>query len=1388
METTLAPQQIDQNAALLANQRHREHLGAALGHLAEVVPPSQEVRDFEPDTGEQVGLTPKIHEQAQIISEHFAQASDELGPEATEEQVWDAVLDRQIDLLSPYADVPASEAQVLSFLTANVLSTYGQDPKKAQSKIDERMWEVAMQRAGFTVIETARNNNGICVVSDDPEHPYRSIVEQTEKFGALFIATDRSVDEKIVDIPVPELAEASINQKARFLRFQLSAGNGAMIKRNFADDEITDVFKEMLQVTYAPQERVQQLVEEYKLPVEQAVEWLLEVGRTPTGFIDMKKLPAEQQKAIFRQVVNGKDHLPTPDESGGAGESKTPEERLKILLGHAINLDHFSELGVEELDIAINMGVFKPFDYTSLKAFKDLPEGSLDRLKQLNLFTDNVLVDAAKSFTESDRRQLYDSLLNSGADHQITANPDKFDIIPRSELLDIMREKRQYISVAGAIHKWTDGSDKELILELLDGSTGSADSIAQKIDQLPNLDTDWFVGELERRDDLGALVTCLKFLPNLDQDALFERSLAIGGHQREMILGYNLKNFKFEDTGAVLDRLIEVGAYDAIAKNTGYFEGETPDSIVRRIGSTPEGVVAIAKNLYKFPDADRNWLTNALVENGELSTVAEIATSLLDASIDGKWLFETLSADPEALGKFAYYIRERGEFQQITAERVFQTLLDLDATDVISLRIGLFTEPSMHQRFLDKCIEQRAEHDFMWKLDELSMGPIDVARQCIAAGWEKPVLSRWNELGFLKGIDQADIPSAEEVLSWGGAATLLCSTDVYPDIDVDSIFQQVINKGDPELLAQVLVHTKLELIPNSVGQALVGTDFGWVIRHKKEKFDKELFTSEFMEQYLRSGDERFIELYEYSGQQIEWLDKQLATFGRDAPPVLLLSAQQVLQESDEPLPQGLVELGVTRRGQAGIEQLRRINGSLRQQLVYGMQSDDEVAGFVALTTGNELAKAIAKQLTRFGASQWGQHTDDAWTSVMQGHFSTRANHAPLAPEFVQSELYNVRTIDAKEFDPSKIDEDARNRFIGLQESLQKAFEVAELPAKGRFGSLFAEGKQLLLDELERLGPIREGLVAKGNQKGIDNIESRIAGISEIANMSTLEFMRTVRNDFDRLVTLNVKGFDSIVRVGMFARALTQSSAARILGETVRTSDVTFDALANMNDFVDHIVNQEVYRDYFADDNSRKSFERLSDTTALRAQLTKAQSGQVSGQTTLQFVPSRGIALELSGHMGDACWASKYESIANEFPGITSLTYVRNPGTNSERIVGAGLVIDTVDQETGEPVLILRGTNPIENYINGVKVEDFFGALSSYMSTVANGKKVAVVIDNQAGSGATNRPVLFEYLNSVVKPQMTDGRALQLPADTTFNGYLLTPGAHPVYTLSPPVAA
>ncbi|MDD2353760.1 MAG: hypothetical protein PHX76_00005, partial [Patescibacteria group bacterium] len=207
------------------------------------------------------------------------------------------------------------------------------------------------------------------------------------------------------------------------------------------------------------------------------------------------------------------------------------------------------------------------------------------------------------------------------------------------------------------------------------------------------------------------------------------------------------------------------------------------------------------------------------------------------------------------------------------------------------------------------------------------------------------------------------------------------------------------------------------------------------------------------------------------------------------------------------------------------------------------------------------------------------------------------------------------------------------------------------------------------------------------------------------------------------------------------------------------------------DFIDHITNQETMSKYFTDKKAKKMFNEIISAQAISEEMALLQGvgGQSKDVSKIQLIPTRGVLTEFSGHIADACWASKYSSILKEFPNFTSVIIRQNPETKYERLAGAFMLIET-ESKNGEPLLVIRGFNPIENLINSLSVKDFYDKVIGYVKSLAEkeNRKVAIVIDDHSGGSASNRPVLFKYLSELSKT--LEAVDLKSEDDTKFNGY------------------
>ncbi len=208
----------------------------------------------------------------------------------------------------------------------------------------------------------------------------------------------------------------------------------------------------------------------------------------------------------------------------------------------------------------------------------------------------------------------------------------------------------------------------------------------------------------------------------------------------------------------------------------------------------------------------------------------------------------------------------------------------------------------------------------------------------------------------------------------------------------------------------------------------------------------------------------------------------------------------------------------------------------------------------------------------------------------------------------------------------------------------------------------------------------------------------------------------------------------------------------------------------MIDLFGHEITQEAYGNMFESQQSRIAIRELFNVQSLEHALAERAKGvQSTKSARIQFIPSRGLLMELSGHIGDACWADEYPSIAEEFRNITSVLMVRHFDKHPPRMVGSMMLIETIDEKTGEEYVVIRGLNPIENFVNKTDIASFFDTVETYVNEIAmyRGKRVGLVIDTSYGRAGTNRPLLHAYMEKI-KPNL---RQVAVPQNsTTFNGY------------------
>lgn len=463
---------------------------------------------------------------------------------------------------------------------------------------------------------------------------------------------------------------------------------------------------------------------------------------------------------------------------------------------------------------------------------------------------------------------------------------------------------------------------------------------------------------------------------------------------------------------------------------------------------------------------------------------------------------------------------------------------------------------------------------------------------------------------------------------------------------------------------------------------------------------------------------------------------------------------QRLRSGDMPL-EARHSLGVRDTGEAGIVQLRERIAKFKGE-IYSSDFDPHV-----LRQSETLAQFFRKYV-RYEESEWGEHDENFFERTIDKYVDLKdeGELRPLPEEFKESGEVKIAKISKKAQEEFKYSEQFLNRYNTLRDSFEEALGGFEQKKPLTQISEEAEAKSKIL-----LESLRNRLNEQTNPRAKENLSKKINQLEDINWRSVRDFPKTFT------VLSQFSEFNEELRKLVFFYAISNPTHERMMrGKLLKADQPSLEDVSTMINFVSHIVNEETWSKYFTDRNAKKAFETLTNIRALEEELARVQNQAIKGTTNMDFVPTRGILLEFSGHIADACWASHYESIANEFPNFSSVIMVQNKGTKHERLAGACLLIETETAREQTPLLIIRGLNPIENVINELSVEDFYNKFVAYAKGIAEAskRKLAIVIDDHAGGSGTNRPALFSHLNKI-KSSLRPVR-LRNPGECEFNGY------------------
>ncbi len=564
---------------------------------------------------------------------------------------------------------------------------------------------------------------------------------------------------------------------------------------------------------------------------------------------------------------------------------------------------------------------------------------------------------------------------------------------------------------------------------------------------------------------------------------------------------------------------------------------------------------------------------------------------------------------------------------------------------------------------------------------------------------------------------------------------------------------------------------------DDVARRLVGIGYPFeLMRHADESFEQlssgtiELVTDEA----ARDGHIlAAVEFNEKHDSPNKILTRLYKAFGNQFSGDVYAGAVEILSGF---LSDDAASLGVVEVGEQGLNQyvigLRR----LRHQFVAGRFDDEDF--------DSDLKLKWFASVVRYEDSEWGRHDMDSLRRLKDDFFKLyKAGELVEMPAGYESAIVQVGKIDREAVEAFEHSEGFLSRYQQLLGSIVEAWRLygADSWREENKESEQSSGLNIMLENLKTK---REDLLSKLHHKKVEIVESvRERGGDPVRAATGLNkrIEKLEGLDLDSIshpqklfnVLRSYKGvFDEELRQIMFYFAFAKHEGQRDIDWGVFDQEnPTMEDLSAVINFVDHITNQETLGEYFSDKTAAKNFKGLMHVGALEEEFKRwqEQASGLSGTRPLQITPQRNLLTEMSGHVGDACWANSIPSILKAHPNFVSFTYTVNPGDPQfEKFVGAGFLIETKSKK-GELVLVVRGNNPIEGFVNGVDALDLLYQTVTHFESIAEARemKLAIVMDYSGGAG-TNRPALqgaYDVLKSHLKKV-----ELASNLDTQFNGY------------------
>ncbi len=496
--------------------------------------------------------------------------------------------------------------------------------------------------------------------------------------------------------------------------------------------------------------------------------------------------------------------------------------------------------------------------------------------------------------------------------------------------------------------------------------------------------------------------------------------------------------------------------------------------------------------------------------------------------------------------------------------------------------------------------------------------------------------------------------------------------------------------------------------------------------------------------------------------------------------------------------------------------------NLKEGLIKTLPEDQARAGIFEVTDLEKRAKKIRRALisgtvpsaeemsafdyellnieTRFEVSRWAKPQ----ISLIQLHkdfceLESKGKIEPLRAGY-EKEVFQVKKVETGmlNFDH------CREEYSRIRQELLLAVKIASGKGMDQIKDKIVEQLQAELDQIV--------ISPSAHEKEIQRLQTRQQLVSEcLAKLKDIKSIdQIMKLLLDLELNLNIKKefapTSPFLRTILFSKAIANHSGYANLPEAMSMGEEpTLESLHYIKDIIQNMIKQHIIltgelRQGKKEEPTETREKRLVEAAAyfdegyapgapeskrlakvfsvpnINEFLQNREEKATGQEQEISMIPDRGVVGELSGYYADACWTSQYMFL-RDWPNITPYKFVMETEDDVQKIIGSVLLIET-ESRSGEKVLVVRGLNPRDEFLNGFQAADFCEKVFEKVKSTAErigAKKVLVALK----SGSTsNRGSINSYASNYGKDEFF----VPLQESVNFNNYEIQEACYQVRTV------